>query len=967
MKTRVLIAFVLASGLALFCTPSANAVSDNFWNGAGGDANWTTAGNFSSPLATSSNLVFDGNVNTTNTNNSAIASFSGIRFDPTAGSFNIGGTGFTLVGPIIDNSTNTQTISIPLTLGGAKPSTTVVEGGNLILSGNLGASTLTWTKTGGGTLTLSGLDTAYTGTIGLSEGTLLLDLATNTTGVLGSTQAITFANGTVLSVKGASTGTSSQSLANLAIPAAVAVGIAVDGNGGSGTTLAYSGFTRTTASSLNATLASAGDALTFTTAPTNSNGIVPWATVTDSTGTGFGTASGTSLVRYTGATALSDGLTTTSTTNYKIAGTAGATLATGTNTVNSLSVDTAGGGGGTLDVGTALAFNTAGSGILVSGNNNYTIGGGSLEVAGGEVYLHQMGTGTLTINAPLRTVSSAARLIKDGSGTVVLGSAASGITAGSNVYISGGVLELDNSSALTQGSTQAKVFVGIDGGLAFGNGITSARIGDLNGSGDILLNNTTGGAVALQVIGASTATYTGVMSGLGSFEKQGTGNLTLSIPNTYAGATAISGTGIVTITGVNVLPGTTTVTLGTSTESGSLDMRASQTITGLTNGSFSGSRVINQGGSAATLTVTGESTFGGNIQNNIALTKSTAGTLTLTGSNSYTGATKVTGGALQFGQQVSLYAGTTASWTAANITVNSGAMLALNVGGTGEFTSANIDTLKALGTGTTGFTSGSVLGLDTSNASGGNFVYTSAIGNPNGGANVLGITKRGTGTLTLGTSGSPVTQTYTGATTVTSGTLVINGTLQNGGVTVSSGATLGGNITAGGTTTIQSGGTLSVGNSPGTGNFDTLTLAGTTITQFNDTASRSLPGTDYDTINITTGLTYGGELRLTFAGAVANDAVNPFDLFAFGAVVPTGSFGSVTLYNSSGQVGGSLTNASGVWSGSADLGYGTGSQLFTFSQTTGNLMVVPEPSTYGMFIGGLTLLGLLAAHRRRVS
>lgn len=44
---------------------------------------------------------------------------------------------------------------------------------------------------------------------------------------------------------------------------------------------------------------------------------------------------------------------------------------------------------------------------------------------------------------------------------------------------------------------------------------------------------------------------------------------------------------------------------------------------------------------------------------------------------------------------------------------------AFNVGGTGEFTSANIDTLKALGMASGGFKSGSTLALDTTNASGG--------------------------------------------------------------------------------------------------------------------------------------------------------------------------------------------------------------------------------------------------------
>jgi autotransporter-associated beta strand protein len=168
----------------------------------------------------------------------------------------------------------------------------------------------------------------------------------------------------------------------------------------------------------------------------------------------------------------------------------------------------------------------------------------------------------------------------------------------------------------------------------------------------------------------------------------------------------------------------------------------------------------------------GSGTFSGTLADNTGglvgnYTKTGAGTQILTGTNTYTGKTSILAGTLQFGKSASLYNATPASWTAANLAVKSGATAAFNVGGTGEFTAADILQLSALGGATGGFESGSFLALDTTNATGGVFTYSNAIANPNGGANVLGVAKLGSGTLTL-----------SGANTFTGGVVIRGGTLQ---------------------------------------------------------------------------------------------------------------------------------------------------------------------------------------------
>lgn len=297
---------------------------------------------------------------------------------------------------------------------------------------------------------------------------------------------------------------------------------------------------------------------------------------------------------------------------------------------------------------------------------------------------------------------------------------------------------------------------------------------------------------AISVTGSGTLTYNGVIANkpgsVGSWAKQGSGILALGGVNTYGGDTTINSGSLQITTDNDRLPTGTTVNLGQtgSASLGTLDLNGfNQAIAGLnsiigtnaTVGVFNtvktgiGSSVLTLGGSGSYAYGDNTTANSGILTGALSIVKSGTGFQKFGGANTYTGTTTVNGGILQFAKLVSLYNNTPASWTASNIVVNNGGTLAFNVGGTGEFTATEIAALSALGTGSGGFKNGAILGLDTSNASGGNFNYGGVLANTNGGSNALGLSKLGTGTLTL--SGA---NTYTGPTAVRGGTLALAST-----------------------------------------------------------------------------------------------------------------------------------------------------------------------------------------------
>jgi outer membrane autotransporter protein len=178
-------------------------------------------------------------------------------------------------------------------------------------------------------------------------------------------------------------------------------------------------------------------------------------------------------------------------------------------------------------------------------------------------------------------------------------------------------------------------------------------------------------------------------------------------------------------------------------------------------------------------------TLSGTISGPGSLTKIGAGILTLSGSSTYTGATNVNVGTLQAGA-----ANAFSPFSA--FTVATGATLGLN--GFNQ----SIGSLAGAGSVTLGAATLTTGNDNTSTTFSGTMSGTG------------GLTKIGSGTLTLSGSSS-----YSGATAVNAGTLTVNGSIANSVVTVNSGAMLNGTGTVGGLT-IASGATFAPGNSPGT-------------------------------------------------------------------------------------------------------------------------------------------------------
>jgi len=587
-------------------------------------------------------------------------------------------------------------------------------------------------------------------------------------------------------------------------------------------------------------------------------------------------------ITYSGILAGSGTLNQTGTGNLTLTGlnsySGGTTVSSGTLTLAS---------GGTLGTGVVTISDT---GVVDLGGqtvaNNWVVNGGTLRGGALDVAKVTASAGTISAN-----LGGAGGFSKSGTGSVVL--------SGTNTYAGGTTL---NGGTLTLGS-----------GSALGTGAVALTSGTFNLNGQTIGNNLTLGAAVID----GSGTLSGVISGNAAFAKTGTTTLTFNGLNTYSGGTTVSagtliagsnsalGSGAVTISGG-------TLDLGTSALSNTITL-SSGTLAG---SQLNGDKLVLQGGE-----VTGVVSSG-------ALSKTSSGTVTLSGANTYAGGTTVSAGTLVVNNANALGAGSVtlaggsldvqAHTVAKNITLTSNSAVA----------------------GANGTISGVISGSGL-------------------------LTKVGSGALTL--SGN---NTFAGGALVNAGTLHVNGEVL-GNLVVSSGAKLAGSGIVH-DVTVVAGGSINAGgvDSVGTMRADSLSLQGGAKVELNLSDASLAAGNGFDRFLLT------GQLDLSAASSA-----NKYSLILAGlpSVFDAASDYSFAFIKYGSLNLGANTNISDLFtldvSGLKDQ---TGGALdvykFSLVDDVANQQVllnygspIPEPSTYGLSLGCLGLAIAAVRRRRRMT
>lgn len=611
-QMRICVALLGVGVVATFGSPFTHA-ADRTWNDSA--TNFNSAGSWTGGLpGTSDAAVFPADASILNQPNlTASGTIQQVRFNAAAAfgytlsanpdfALQLNNTSNGTVSAIVGaHIMGTNTITAPIVLGAGTSATqtfNMIGGGTTSITGRVselntgiklrveGQST--------GVMRLSGSN-SFTGGLILNGGKLQLDYATNAT-VMNTANPLTLGGGT-LELRAASGGTSAQTLGNVTLTTLTASKIILDPSGGSMALTLGNTWTGATAAALYLGLPTGTEIYS---APTLTNGLLPYAVIQNGSNIGFATTSGGKLVRYTYS--AGEQLTATpafsGTANVWLSG--NLTITGGSSTFGqTLSVDTT--GGGELDLG---AFDRTLTGaVLFHGNGSYLFKNGRFRASSsaGNLSIQQYAEGLVT----LATNQSQGHLNKTGPGALVLSGT---MSSGRSLRIYEGVVRVDNSTWLTNPA--------------------------------ILLN---GGVLELGVAGNVTGTVGTAISNI-----QWTGDGGFSAYGATREVRLNNGTASIEWASTNFVPANSALLFSSTIANAMVDFQ-----NGLGLGTSNRLVRVANGSAAVDARLSGvlSSGVGG------GLVKQGLGTLELTASNTYTGETWVTAGTLLINGQQSAATG----------------------------------------------------------------------------------------------------------------------------------------------------------------------------------------------------------------------------------------------------------------------------------------------------------------------
>ncbi len=620
----------------------------------------------------------DGILRATQNNTSFIANFDSVSLGATGGTIDSNGFNITASAPFAGVGGITKNGSGALTLSGASSyaGLTRVQQGTLIITraaavGNTSEiqtaanttfelafnndDTLTKTITGSGNVVKSGSGRAlltatntYSGATEITAGTLAISQSS----AVGGTSGIDTAAGTFFELAFDSTDTLAKTISG---------GGSVVKTGSGTATLtgvnSYTGDTRISAGTLVVTQAAALGNGALVSVDSGATFEMDFATneTVDKLISGDGrlvkrgsaTASLTAANTYTGTTAVEAG-------TLALTGAGSIALSESLTLANS---------GSRFDISGISAASTSlqalygvtGSEAIIAGKTlGLAAGSFAGVVSGSGGNLQKSGTGALTLSGA-NTYTGATTIID---GTLLLNGA--------------GSIAQSSGLSLTSSGTAFDI-AGIAG--------TSTLLRDLQGVAGSSINT------AGKTLDVEQGNFAGVIDGSnGSLEKSGTGSLTLSGINTYTGGTTVSG-GTLALTGS-----------GSIAQSSGINLAAAGTQFDITAISAAGTLVQTvQGAAGSEINIAGktletnEGNFAGTIKGaNGNVRKTGAGTLTLAGVNSYSGTTTIDGGTLTLSAQDAIAASSTVALNSGSLTatadqrfntLNTASATAISMGG----------------------------------------------------------------------------------------------------------------------------------------------------------------------------------------------------------------------------------------------------------------------------------------------